>query len=639
MYRTELPLRAHLASDPFIDNDITIVLLATTNANHINANIVDNTLVLPSQFCTKLQKWITSEKDVIRFFNGDDSQIEEFIKENEDNVETIREYLHLKISNDISNTQESRTQAWHLRKLITSIYSALHLVIFQENPAEISILGKRTLGIIVRLSPILSWDKKNHNSDFCDFANINSGYQITETDPIQEVNAMEDTFDFIEKALEKLLSFISRIEKISFGSLMGSSSLSRENIIRECTVIDKDVLKNWNRYGKYFSQKMDLANLPHFKLIDKIKSHESFVGANTKMIDILDNLFNIITDRKKDELLPIFIYSEPGLGKDNLSKICHLFSYKTDFNIIGKREIYDLFYGIQDDIYENHTQENRKSESKEILTNEGILTKMSKTIALNLNNSSKLHDKFEEGKTENSRWEIKYQEKDNENNISEGVKIIHNGFNYFAVNCGISFSESSFDRYIFGVKEINDIHTKAGAVLSAHLTHGTVFFDEFNTIKPEFATKFLRFLAHPYRFTIAGIAEEVATNILALFASNKTKEQLTEEVNITSAIINRISKHPFRIPPLRERREDIALYIVHWLLKTQGQNPIEKRIKRINIEALRLLCELEWKSNYRGLSGFMNMVLNERKRRRINSEEISFLEVLTSLKKLDYLKT
>jgi len=129
-------------------------------------------------------------------------------------------------------------------------------------------------------------------------------------------------------------------------------------------------------------------------------------------------------------------------------------------------------------------------------------------------------------------------------------------------------------------------------------------------------------------------------NIQTIFASNKQLSEL-KDIGFNEAIIYRICQNYFEIPPLRERKEDIAIFINYYIWKNNykiendkiSQDPDKGCIKYIDLKGLRLLCELKWSDNYRGVKGFINDLLSDRKRRRIHTHEISFEEIFECIKR------
>lgn len=638
-YRKELPLRAHLASNPFLKEGLTF-FLSVNDEECKQEKENESILFFCDTICQELHNWLIKHKDVASFLDGDaadslqmSKDLEKFIKND------LVKYLKNRTNHLLPNTNaeqkldektaeklDKKTAEIAFRSVLTAVYSALHLKVFEDPNFKFDKFD--VTGIMVRIDPLYprpfaSTPKPNSKRpgyEYCDFANFISGYLIAKAkdnnrdanaaQPIQFTStwAMQEA-DKVKTNLERIVGYLSKIEQLSLSAFSGMSDLTSENIIRECTVVDEEVLYHMNRWRAILLQNIE-GNGKDTNLTASIKENQGMVGASQTMIDLFCRLKARMKDCK-NKFLQIFFYSEPGCGKEDLALLCHLMSPKIE---LGNREYKNdelkslkktFFYGVEFDDVQNI-----------------------------LNNDAPLLDMCVEGKEQQRLWKFNPDQ------------IIHSGGHYFPVNCGISHDEEMFDRYVFGRVGGGlggENETRVGAVLAAYLTDGTVFFDEFNTIEPEFASKFLRFTEKPYKFSVRGVAQEFEAKILAIFASNKSKDELIGDNNIkiNRAVVYRISKNYYRIPPLRERKEDIAVFVLHRLLKKKEDEPEFNElncVRRISTDAMRLICELDWRENYRGIDGFLNILMDERRWRNIEVEEISFSEVLYALKKMDALK-
>ncbi len=117
---------------------------------------------------------------------------------------------------------------------------------------------------------------------------------------------------------------------------------------------------------------------------------------------------------------------------------------------------------------------------------------------------------------------------------------------------------------------------------------------------------------------------------MVIFASNMSKDELIEkEFNV--AVVDRITQHCFRVPPLRERPEDIAIFINNELYRKKEQ--VNTEIAYFDLAGLRLICELPWEDNYRGIKGLIEDLLAERARRKLTTKTISFDEVIGAIRR------
>lgn len=187
---------------------------------------------------------------------------------------------------------------------------------------------------------------------------------------------------------------------------------------------------------------------------------------------------------------------------------------------------------------------------------------------------------------------------------------------------------------------------KAVSKTSGH--EGTVFLDEFNTLAPRFANRLLKFLDKPHQISfknnrITGKVKEECVRVLFIACSNKKPEELIAS-GFNEAVVMRLAAHYVEWPPLRKRPEDIALFVNRYLFDKRKkplpdvQQPDVQQYERIDLNGLRLLCELPWPDNYRGLRGLLDDMLANRRRRHLSDKLISFEEVLECVRNRELLQ-
>ncbi|MBO6586701.1 MAG: sigma-54-dependent Fis family transcriptional regulator [Gracilimonas sp.] len=128
---------------------------------------------------------------------------------------------------------------------------------------------------------------------------------------------------------------------------------------------------------------------------------------------------------------------------------------------------------------------------------------------------------------------------------------------------------------------------------------GTLFLDEIGDMSLEAQAKVLRALQEN-KVTRVGGNESVSVDVRILAATNKDLEEEIKEGNFREDLFHRISVIPIKVPPLRERKEDIPL-----IAKACLNNLKEKDISFSSISfsdgALKALKEKEWSGNVREL--------------------------------------
>jgi two-component system response regulator PilR (NtrC family) len=127
---------------------------------------------------------------------------------------------------------------------------------------------------------------------------------------------------------------------------------------------------------------------------------------------------------------------------------------------------------------------------------------------------------------------------------------------------------------------------------------GTIFLDEIGEMSATMQVKLLRVL-QDRRFRRLGGTEEVQADIRVIAATNQDLQKMVAENRFREDLYYRINVIHLHLPPLRERREDVALLAEHFLAKfSEG---IEKPVRSISHEALEALAAYDWPGNVREL--------------------------------------
>lgn len=173
---------------------------------------------------------------------------------------------------------------------------------------------------------------------------------------------------------------------------------------------------------------------------------------------------------------------------------------------------------------------------------------------------------------------------------------------FVALNCGAvpeTLLESELFGHMRGAFTGADANRK-GLLESAN--RGTVFLDEIGEMNATMQVKFLRVL-QDRRFRRLGGTEEVQADIRVIAATNQDLGRLVADGRFREDLFYRINVIPVHLPPLRERREDIALLAEHFLHK--HATAMEKPVRALSQVAADLLCEYHWPGNVRELENVM----------------------------------
>ena len=173
-----------------------------------------------------------------------------------------------------------------------------------------------------------------------------------------------------------------------------------------------------------------------------------------------------------------------------------------------------------------------------------------------------------------------------------------------AVNC-TALPANLIETELFG-------HAK-GAFTGAHgsrigrfeqANRSTIFLDEIGDLPLDAQAKLLRVLQEQ-EFQRVGSSETVRVDVRVIAATNVDLEEAVRERRFREDLFYRLNVVPIRIPPLRERREDIPALLDHFLEKIQATEGGPS--KRISPEAVDLLSMLDWPGNVRQLEHAVHM--------------------------------
>jgi formate hydrogenlyase transcriptional activator len=127
---------------------------------------------------------------------------------------------------------------------------------------------------------------------------------------------------------------------------------------------------------------------------------------------------------------------------------------------------------------------------------------------------------------------------------------------------------------------------------------GSVFLDEIGDVSLELQPKLLRVLQER-EFERLGNTRTLRTDARLIAATNRDLAAMVMEQKFRSDLFYRLNVFPIRVPPLRERREDIPTLVSHFVLQFARQ--MNKRIDSITSETMSALCNYRWPGNIREL--------------------------------------
>ncbi len=169
---------------------------------------------------------------------------------------------------------------------------------------------------------------------------------------------------------------------------------------------------------------------------------------------------------------------------------------------------------------------------------------------------------------------------------------------FIPINCG-ALPETLLESELFGYVKgsfTGATHDKDGLFKAAH--QGTLFLDEISTASPKIQVGLLRVLEQR-EITPVGSTCPIPVDVRLLTATNQNLEDLVQEGKFREDLYYRINVIPIQIPPLRDRKEDIPLFIHYFLKKFSAKHKVA--IKKISSEATKLMLSYNWPGNIREL--------------------------------------
>ena len=190
---------------------------------------------------------------------------------------------------------------------------------------------------------------------------------------------------------------------------------------------------------------------------------------------------------------------------------------------------------------------------------------------------------------------------------------------FVAVNCG-ALTETLLDSELFG--HMRGAFTgadgnKKGLIEVAD--KGTIFLDEIGEMSPMLQVKILRVLQER-KFRRVGGTEEVEADIRIIAATNRDLARMVAESQFREDLFYRINVIPVRLPPLRERGDDVVPLAEHFVAKYAAQ--MKKDVAGISDNARACLTAYAWPGNVRELENAMERAVALERTASILSESL-----------------
>jgi DNA-binding NtrC family response regulator len=166
---------------------------------------------------------------------------------------------------------------------------------------------------------------------------------------------------------------------------------------------------------------------------------------------------------------------------------------------------------------------------------------------------------------------------------------------FVALNCS-AIPETLLEAELFGHVRgafTGAVGARQGRFEQAH--KGTLFLDEVGTMSPGLQSKLLRALQER-EFERVGDNQTVKVDVRVIAATNSDLGRMVSEGTFREDLYYRLNVIPVRLPPLRDRRDDIPLLVKHFLGKFAANAPVV-----VSQTAMRALMAYPWPGNVRQL--------------------------------------
>ena len=190
---------------------------------------------------------------------------------------------------------------------------------------------------------------------------------------------------------------------------------------------------------------------------------------------------------------------------------------------------------------------------------------------------------------------------------------------FIRVNCA-SIPESLMESELFGYEKgafTGAVKTKPGMFELAN--NGTLLLDEIGELPKPLQPKLLRVLQEREIMRVGG-TRTIPVNVRLIAATNQDLSAMVQRGEFRQDLYYRLNLIPLRIPPLRERAEDIPLLAQHFLDEFNTKYGKRKRITEAAVQVLKLY---PWPGNIRELENLLERLVIIGDEARITSSQVT----------------
>ncbi|MBS1551798.1 MAG: sigma-54-dependent Fis family transcriptional regulator [Bacteroidetes bacterium] len=191
--------------------------------------------------------------------------------------------------------------------------------------------------------------------------------------------------------------------------------------------------------------------------------------------------------------------------------------------------------------------------------------------------------------------------------------------NFIAVDCG-AIPESLIESELFGHEKgayTDAKNAKEGKFELAH--EGTIFLDEITNLSDPNQIKLLRVLQER-KVTRLGAKKSINLDIRIIAATNIKLAEAVNSKRFRQDLYYRLNEFLLELPPLRERKEDISLFVDHFI--SDSNKELNKNVKGVTGKVMEKLISHSWNGNVRELRNIIRRSVLLSKQEIIDSIEI-----------------
>lgn len=193
------------------------------------------------------------------------------------------------------------------------------------------------------------------------------------------------------------------------------------------------------------------------------------------------------------------------------------------------------------------------------------------------------------------------------------AQAIHNHSNrseepFIAVNCG-AIPRTLIESELFGYEDGAFTGAKKGGNVGKFeiAEGGTIFLDEIGEMPSDMQIRLLRVIEEGVINRI-GSSKQINSDVRIMAATNKDLKYEVERGNFRKDLYYRLNVLPLKLPPLRERKDDISELVSYYMRKTSKK--LNKHSVNISEEYMNYLKNYDWPGNIRELENVIERIVN-----------------------------